>query len=96
MLMQRNSFCFTSFRKEVCIMDQLNGVLENFFYQFCDIAKWVFAFRMASDAIRKGNESDFMGALKAIGNGGIGYGCMYSIVYVLNLIQDAVQSSFGK
>lgn len=76
-------------------MDKLDLVLQNFFYQFCDIAKWVFAFRMASDAIKRGNESDFMGALKAIGNGGIGYGCLYSIVYILNLIQDTVSESFG-
>lgn len=75
-------------------MDNLNAVLEGFFYKFCDIAKWVFAFRMASDAIKRGNEGDFMGALKAIGNGGLGYGCLYSIVYVLNLIQSAVQDSF--
>lgn len=77
-------------------MDHLNTVLEGFFYKFCDVAKWVFAFRMASDAIKKGNESDFMGAIKAIGSGGLGYGTLYSIVYVLNLIQDAVVDSFGK
>jgi len=75
-------------------MDGLNTVFEKFFYQFCDVAKWIFAFRMASDVIKKGNESDFMGALKSIGSGGLGYGCLYSIVYVLNLIQDTISSSF--
>jgi hypothetical protein len=75
-------------------MDQLNTVLEKFFYQFCDIAKWIFAFRMVSEAIKRGNESDFHGALKAIGNGLVGYGCLYSVVYLLNMVQDAVQSSF--
>jgi hypothetical protein len=77
-------------------MDGLNVVFEKFFYQFCDVAKWIFAFRMASDVIKKGNESDFMGALKSIGGGGIGYGCLYSIVYVLNLIQDSVTDAFNK
>lgn len=77
-------------------MDGLNGVFEEFFYKFCDVAKWIFAFRMASDVIKKGNESDFMGALKSIGGGGIGYGCLYSIVYVLNLIQGSVSDAFSK
>lgn len=75
-------------------MDGLNVLFEKFFYQFCDIAKWIFAFRMASDAIKKGNESDFQGALKAIGSGCMGYGCLYSIVYFLNLVQNTIQSSF--
>jgi hypothetical protein len=75
-------------------MDSLNAVFEKFFYQFCDIAKWIFAFRMASDAIKRGNESDFMGALKSIGNGGLGYGCLYAIVYVLDLVQETISSSF--
>jgi hypothetical protein len=77
-------------------MSQLNTVLEHFFYQFCDIAKWVFAFRIASDVIKRGNESDWQGALKSIGNGLIGYGCLYSVVYLLNLVQSTVQSSFAK
>jgi hypothetical protein len=75
-------------------MDKLNSVLEQFFYQFCDIAKWIFAFRMASDIIRRGNDNDFQGALKSIGSGGIGYGCLYSIVYILNTVQTTIQSSF--
>jgi hypothetical protein len=75
-------------------MDKLNSVFETFFYQFCDVSKWIFAFRIASDVIKKGNESDFQGALKAVGNGGLGYGCLYSIVYILNTVQSTIQSSF--
>jgi phage gp36-like protein len=75
-------------------VDQLDKLLETFFYQFCNIAKWIFAFRMASDIIKRGNESDFQGALKSVANGCIGYGCLYSIVYFLNMIQGAIQSSF--
>jgi hypothetical protein len=75
-------------------LGDLNEVFQKFFYQFCDIAKWIFAFRMASDVIKRGNESDFMGALKSIGGGGLGYGCLYSIVYVLNTVQSTIQAAF--
>jgi len=75
-------------------MEGLNAVFEGFFYKFCDVAKWIFAFRMASDVIKKSNEGNFMGALKSIGSGGLAYGCLYSIVYVLNLIQDTIADSF--
>lgn len=77
-------------------MDNLNSVCEHFFYQFCDIAKWFFAFRMVSDAIKQGNESDIRGFFKAIGSGLVGYGVLYSIVYLLDMVQDAVQKSFIK
>lgn len=75
-------------------MEALDTILQNFFNQFCNIAKWVFAFRMASDVIKRGNEGDWQSALKAMGNGLIGYGCLYSIVYFLNLVQSTIQSSF--
>jgi hypothetical protein len=75
-------------------MEHLNEVFETFFYKFCEIAKWVYAFRMASDAIKRGNDSDIQGALKAIGSGCLGYGCLYSIVYFLNMVQGAVEGSF--
>lgn len=75
-------------------MDVLDGILKNFFYQFCNIAKWVFAFRMASDVIKRGNEGDYQAALKAIANGSIGYGCLYSIVYFLDLVQNTIQTAF--
>jgi len=75
-------------------MDGLNAVFETFFYKFCIIAKWIFAFRMISDVIKRGNDSDFQGALKAVAAGLFGYGCLYSIVYLLDLVQATVQTSF--
>jgi hypothetical protein len=73
-------------------MDKINGVLEMFFYQFCSMAKWVFAIRMASDSIKRGNDSDIEGIIKSVINGGVGYGSLYAIVSILN----AVQNSFDK
>lgn len=75
-------------------MDGLNAVMENIFFKFCDVAKWIFAFRMVSDMIKKGNDSDYIGSLKAIGAGCFGYGCLYSIVYILNLVQSTIADSF--
>jgi hypothetical protein len=73
-------------------MDNLNNVLEMFFYQFCGMAKWVFAIRIASDVIKKGNDGDIEGTIKSVISGGLGYGSLYAIVNVLN----SVQSSFKK
>lgn len=71
-------------------MDNLNSVLETFFYQFCGIAKWVFLIRIASDIIKRGNEGDIEGIIKSLLSGVIGYGSLYSIAGVL----DSVQKSF--
>lgn len=71
-------------------MDALNGVFEMFFYQFCNVAKWIFAIRMASDVIKKGNDSDFQGIIQSVLGGGFGYGCLYAVVRIL----DSVQASF--
>lgn len=71
-------------------MDNLNSVLETFFYQFCDIAKWIFAIRMASDIIKRGNDGDIEGIIKGILYGSVGYGGLYSLVGIL----DSIQKSF--
>jgi phage gp36-like protein len=73
-------------------MNNLNAVLELIFFQFCSVAKYIFAIRIASDVIKKSNENDIQGIIHAVISGGIGYGCLYSIVSVL----DAVQNSFVK
>lgn len=71
-------------------MQQLDEIFKMFFYSVCDIAKWVFAVKMASDIIKNGNSSDIEGIIKSLIYGGISYGCLYSIVSVL----DAIQSKF--
>lgn len=70
-------------------MDALNNVFELFFYQFCSIAKWIFAMRIAADIIRKGNESDIEGLIRSVVSGGLGYGCLYAIVNILNSVENA-------
>lgn len=69
-------------------MDKLDEVFKMFYYAICDMAKWVFAIRMASDIIKNGNESDIQGILKSVIQGGISYGALYSIVSVLESIQS--------
>ena len=71
-------------------MENLNAVLEMIFLQFCNVAKYIFAIRIASDVIKRSNENDIQGVIHAVISGGIGYGCLYAITSVL----DAVQSSF--
>lgn len=71
-------------------MDQLDGIFKMMYYSICDIAKWIFAIKMASDIIKDGNNSDIQGVIKSVIHGGLSYGCLYAIVNVL----DAVQSKF--
>ncbi len=75
-------------------MDALNVLLEGLFFRFCTVAKWIFAFRVVSDVIKRGNESDLQGLLKAVGAGAVGYGTLYSIVYILNLVESTVIEAF--
>jgi hypothetical protein len=72
-------------------MNQLDEIFKMFFYSFCDLAKWVFAIKMASDIIKNGNNSDVEGIIKSLMNGGISYGCLYAIVEVLDSIQAKFQ-----
>jgi len=70
-------------------MDALDTLLETFFYQFCSIAKWIFAIRIASDIIKRGNDGDIEGLIKSVLTGCIGYGCLYAVVGVLNSVQGS-------
>jgi hypothetical protein len=71
-------------------LDKINGLLELYFYGFCRIAKWIFAFRIASDIIKNGSNNDWQGTVRSLLNGSISYAALYSIVTVL----DSVQNSF--
>lgn len=72
-------------------MNQLDEVFKMFFYSICDMAKWVFAVKMASDIIKNGNNNDVEGIIKSLIYGGIGYGCLYAVVGVLDSIQGKFQ-----
>lgn len=77
-------------------MDALDNLLKWAFYGFCNnIAKWIYAIKIASDVIKRSNEGDFMSVLKAVGTGCISYGCLYCIVYFLEMVQQTIQSSFN-
>lgn len=73
-------------------MHNLNVMLEGLFYQFCEVAKWIFVFRIASDGIKKANSGDIDGVLHSVLHGTIGYGSLYLSVGIL----DAVQTAFKK
>lgn len=72
------------------IMDALDMVFKTFYYQICDIAKWIFAIKMASDIIKNGNNGDMSGVIKTLIGGGIGYASLYAVISVL----DSVQAQF--
>lgn len=71
-------------------MDGLNAVFENFYYQFCEVAKWIFAIKMGSDIVKSGTNGEFDDLFRGVFAGGVGYGCLYSIVKIL----DSVQATF--
>ena len=72
-------------------MDQLNNVFQNLYFGFCDIAKIIFAIKMAIDILKHGCDRDIEGSIKVLITGGIGYGALYSVDTVLNMIQEAVR-----
>jgi len=72
------------------MIDQLDEVFKLMYLSICDIGKWIFAIKMASDIINNGNNGDIQGIIHGILNGAFGYGSLYAIVGIL----DAVQSKF--
>lgn len=71
-------------------MNNLDDVFKMFYYSICDMAKWIFAIRMASEIIKDSNNSDIQGILRSVINGGVSYGALYAIISIL----DAVQTKF--
>lgn len=74
-------------------MDQLDAIMQTFYYQICDVAKWLFAIRIASDIIKNANNGDVVSSIKTLINGGAAYGALYSVVSVLDSVQAAFQSN---
>lgn len=71
-------------------MQALDNVFKIFFYSVCDIAKWIFAIKMASNIIKHAESSDLQSIIKDLITGGFAYGALYSIVSIL----DSVKSQF--
>jgi hypothetical protein len=61
-----------------------------FYYQICDISKWIFAIRMASEIIKSSNSANIQGIVQSLVNGGFSYASLYAIIDIL----DAVQANF--
>lgn len=73
-------------------MDQLDTIFKLFYYQICNIAKWIFAIKMASEIIKNNNNGDMAGSIKTLINGGIAYASLYAIISIL----DTIQANFVK
>jgi hypothetical protein len=71
-------------------MDALDSVFKMFFYSLCNIAKWIFAIKMATNVIKDFEASNFRNMIQNLMMGGFAYGALYSIVTIL----DSVKSQF--
>lgn len=71
-------------------MSALDNVFKLFFYSVCDIAKWIFAVKMASGIIKHAESADIQSIMKDLITGGFAYGSLYAIISIL----DAVKAQF--
>jgi hypothetical protein len=71
-------------------MDALDNVFEMFFYSLCNIAKWLFAIKMATNVIKDFEASNFRDMIQNLMVGGFAYGALFSIIKIL----DAVKTQF--
>lgn len=71
-------------------MDALDNIFKMFFYSICDVAKWLFAIKMATNIIKDFEATNFRDMVQDLLMGGFAYGALYSIVGIL----DAVKSQF--
>lgn len=70
-------------------MNEVDVLFESFFYDFCSLAKWIFAIKMVSDVLKKATCSDTEGVIRSLLNGVVGYSSLYFIVKILDRVELA-------
>lgn len=68
-------------------MEALDGVLKTFYYGICDMAKWLFAIKMASNLIKNMENCDIKTTIMDLANGAFSYGALYAIVGILDAVK---------
>ena len=71
-------------------MGDLNNVFNMLYLGFCDLAKAIFAIKMAIDILKHGTDGDLEGSIRSLFSGAVGYGALYSVDYILTAVQNAV------
>ena len=71
-------------------MEDLNNVFQMLYMGFCDLAKAIFAVKIAIDLLKHGTDGDLEGSLRSLLSGAIGYGALYSVDRILTAVQNAV------
>lgn len=69
-------------------MEALDGVLKMFYYGLCDAAKWLFAFKMATNLIKDYESSNLRDMIQDLMTGAFAYGALFSIVEILDSVKD--------
>lgn len=69
-------------------MNALDEVFKMFFYSLCDVAKWIFAIKMATNVIKDFESSNFRDMVQNLLIGAFAYGCLYSIINILDAVKD--------
>jgi hypothetical protein len=72
-------------------MDQLDKVFEMFFYSLCNVAKWIFAIKMATNLIKDFEANNVRNLIQNLVTGGFAYGALYSIIKILDSVEGIVK-----
>lgn len=72
-------------------MEQLDKVFELFFYSLCDVAKWIFAIKMATNLIKDFEANNTRTMIQNLVTGGFAYGALYSIIKILDSVETIVK-----
>ena len=69
-------------------MEALDNVFKIFFYGVCDVAKWIFAIKMATNIIKHSESADIKSIINDLISGGFSYGALYSIISILDSVKN--------
>jgi len=71
-------------------MGELDSVFKLFFYGICDVARWIFAIKMATNVIKDYESSNFRDMIQNLMLGAFAYASLYSIVDILDSVKDKI------
>lgn len=71
-------------------MEGLDNLFKYFYYLICDIAKWIFAIRMATNILKSSESADIQGMIRILIAGGASYGALYMVVNILDSVKAAL------
>jgi len=69
-------------------MENLYMVGQKLFGIISDFAYWIFAVVILIDIIKKFTARDMEGCVKSLLQGAIGFACIFSITWVLDMVRD--------